>query len=96
MIALYQYWFHGLHVAVDMMFSWIYDKFCIKFQLEAQYKQKMAQNKRNIENEKERLKRREIELEEGLFTQRQLLLEEMEMVKMRENELKRQTEINKR
>lgn len=66
------------------------------FQLEAQYKQKIALNKRSIEDEKDRLKRREVELEEGLFTQRQLLLEEMEMVKMRENELKRQTEINKR
>lgn len=40
--------------------------------------------------------RRESELEEGLFTQRQALLDEMEALKMREMELKRQAELDKR
>lgn len=65
-------------------------------QLEQQYREKMCTGKRGLEEEKERLKRREVEMEANLFTQRQTLLKEMEVLKLREREIKRQSELNKR
>lgn len=42
------------------------------------------------------MRKRETDLEAGLFTQRQALLEEMEVVKMREAELQHHMETNRR
>ena len=56
----------------------------------------MAASKRGLEEERERLKRREADMEGSLYSQRQALLGEMECVRARERELKRQTELGKR
>ena len=65
-------------------------------QLKQQYQERLTSANKTLEEEKARLLRRESELEEGLFTQRQALLDEMEALKMREMELKRQSELDKR
>lgn len=67
-----------------------------KEQLEQQYSDKVASSAKVLEEERGRLRRRESEMEGSLFSQRQALLEEMEALKMRERELKKEAELNKR
>lgn len=64
--------------------------------MEFSYREKLLQSNRTLSEERERLRRRETDLEAGLFARRQALLEEMEVVKMREAELQHQMETNKR
>lgn len=64
--------------------------------MKQQYQERLTSANKTLEEEKARLLRRESELEESLFTQRQALLDEMEALKMREIELKRQSELDKR
>ena len=68
----------------------------ISLQLEQQYSDKVASSAKVLEEERGRLRRRESEMEGSLFSQRQALLEEMEALKMRERELKKEAELNKR
>ncbi len=51
---------------------------------------------RGLVEERERLKRREADNEECLYSQRQTVLNEMELLKTRQVELKRQAELNRR
>lgn len=56
---------------------------------------KLMAAQQEIEEEKERMRKREKEMEAGLFEQRQALLEEMSSLKMREEEIRKQAELNK-
>ena len=64
--------------------------------MEEHYRSKLGMAKKSLEEEKERLKRREAKIEESLYSQRQAVLNEIELLKTREMELKRQTELNRR
>ena len=56
----------------------------------------MASSTRCLEEERERLRRKEADAEQCLYSQRQGLLGEMETLRLRENELKRQSELDKK
>ena len=64
--------------------------------MEHKYRERLTSSTRTIEEERERLRRRETDIEQGLYNQRQSLLIEMESLKLRENELSRQSELDKR
>ena len=65
-------------------------------QLEHSYQLKLMTAQKEIEEEKERMRKREKDMETSLFDQRQGLLEEMSKLKAREEELQRQVELNRR
>ncbi|XP_011403326.1 PREDICTED: oral-facial-digital syndrome 1 protein homolog [Amphimedon queenslandica] len=67
-----------------------------KEQLELKYRERLTSSTRTVEEERERLRRRETDIEQGLYNQRQTLLIEMESLKLRENELTRQSELDRR
>ena len=56
---------------------------------------KLMAAQQEIEEEKERVRKREKEMEASLFEQRQALLEEMSSLKIREEEIRKQAELNK-
>ena len=56
---------------------------------------KLMAAQQEMEEEKERVRKREKEMEAGLFEQRQALLEEMSSLKIREEEIRKQAELNK-
>ena len=68
----------------------------IMLQLDLKYRERLTSSTRTVEEERERLRRRETDIEQGLYNQRQTLLIEMEGLKLRENELTRQSELDRR
>jgi oral-facial-digital syndrome 1 protein len=65
-------------------------------QLDRDYQNKLSLVTKEIDSDKEKLKKKEAEMEQMLFIQRQNLLNEMESLKLRESKLLKQAEFDKK